>query len=214
MVQGAKRDLLDWFNNTIEEFQKWEEQRILRRIANAYIKHGVETEKKIFKYISRYVVNRYRPPSQIEGMEIDYPEWEPLNPKYTKKKGHKRKYFYSGDFQRYLNKDDAQYWYRQPKVAIDFTNKIVTYYSMFREGRKPFMALDPNSKVLEESKIQMTKDINAEEKGMDNDLRPLFYPMEDFLLNKKLNAIIDEDLRKYMESEYENEQFIPSAGEL
>lgn len=217
MVQGAKRELTDWFKNTVEDFQKWEEQMILHRIANMYKRSGPEVEKKIFKYVARYSMDRLNPPSTIEGLPSEYPMWEPLNPSWIKRKGHRRKWRYSGNLQKYLAaKDDATYWYRKPQVKIDYKNKIVTYLSMFREGRKKLTAKDYGRKtpVSQEQKIQFKKAEDLVDRDGDNALRPLIKLMEKFLLYQKLNKIMDERLKQFMEEDYEGEQLIPTANEF
>lgn len=216
MAQGVKRELLQWFEDSVEDFQRWEEERILRRVKNMYLKHGPEVEKKIFKYLTRYVMARVNPPEFIEGLPVDYPEWEPLNKNYARKKGTNKKFIYSGRLIAYLSgKEDAQPWYKKPQVKIDYKNKTVTYYSMFREGRKAFKATDPvKETVLQEQKIQHASSGNIEEIDGDNPQRPLVKPMEDFLLYKKLSQIMDEELQRFMEEDYENEQFIPTASQF
>lgn len=217
--RGTERDLLEWFNNTVEDFKNWEEKAILHRIRNMYERTGTEIEKKIFKYVARYVMGRVNPPTSIEGLPVDeYPEWKSLSPGWIKKKHSNKKFTWTGDLLKYLKaKDDAQYWYKKPQAKIDYKNKTVTYYSMFRDGRKPFRAMSSEkkrkTKVLEEEKIQMAKADEIKHDG-DNPYRPLIYPMEEFLLYKKLDKVMDERLKQFMEEEYENEQLIPAASKF
>ena len=219
MAQGAKLDLVEWFQKSVEEFQKVEEKWILQRVRNMYDKYGPEVEKKIFKYVAKYVMNRTNPPTTIEGLDSGYPHWAALSERYIKRKHHSRKFYYTGDLLEYMkNISDAQYWYRKPQTKIDYKNKTVTYYSMFREGRKPFMARSSEkgrkTKVLEEQKIQGKNEDDLEQRDGDNEKRPLIKPMEEFLLYKKLDRVMDRVLREFMEENHENGQSIPTATKL
>lgn len=213
MVQGVKRNLSEWFENLVEDYMDFEKKFLFQQIKWAYEKHGPEVEKKIFKYIARYVMGRVQPPSFIDGLPTDYPQWMPLKKSYARRKGHSKKFLYSGNLIRYLEaKDNAQYWYKKPQVKGNYKEGVITYYSMFRDGRKAFTAHDGS--IPYESKIQNAKPSELEEIDGDNALRPVIKPMEEFLLYKKLEKVMDERLKEILEEDYANEKFIPAASEF
>lgn len=207
MVQGVKNDLSEWLKNTVEDYVESEKKWLLRRIKYMYEKHGPEVEKKIFKYIARYVMGRVNPPKFIDGLPIFFPPWTSLSRAYVKRKKHNRKYLYSGNFIRYLEaKNNAQYWYRAPQTKVNYKEGTVSYYSMFREGRKAFTANDYSKSTAVPFEEKLSKN---EAEG-----RPIVEYMENFLLYRKLSKVMDEQLKRILEEDYENEQLIPTAGEL
>jgi len=212
MVQDAKLDLVEWFKKSVNDYQNWEEKMILRKVANIYKRYGPEIEKKIFKYVARYAIGHVNSPKVIEGMDShysDYGEWKPLRPSYAKRKGNNYKYINTGSLKEYLLGLSAAYWYSDPKTSIDFIHKTVTYYSMFRNGRKPFRAKDKDGH-LQEDKLEKNEYEGAGF-GVKSPKRPLIEPMEDYLFYEKLDKIVDELINKYMEEEYGDEELIPST---
>lgn len=216
MVQGVSEDLVEWFEKTANDYMDFEKKFLFQQIKYAYQKHGPEVEKQIFKYICRYVMNKVRPPKSIDGMEITYHPWEPLSRDWIEEKGHNRKYYFTGALQEYIFGKNAQYWYSKPEVRGDYKKGELTYLSMFRNGRKPFRAKDWGNGSFEgnppefEDKLKYNE---YDEKG--NPKRELFKPMEEFLLYKKLDKVIDNVLKRVMEGDYEDyRKFVPSAGKL
>jgi len=208
-VNGVEKDLTEWFKDTVNEYMDFEKKWLFQQIRYAYETHGPEVEKQIFKYLVAYVMARVNPPSSIEGMEINYPKWKPLSKDWIREKGHRRAYYYLGHLMNYIVNKDAFRWYGRPKVRGNYKDGILTYYSMFSYERKPFGANDGDSPF--ENKIKYNE---YDENG--NPIRELFAPMEDFLLYKKLDAVIEKTLKKVMEEEdYEKyRKFVPTTSQF
>ena len=185
-TRNTGKELSDWFLNEVEEYTQYVAQLDLKILAGRIKDLGNSIERKIFKYIATRLMNRENPPSAIDGLPYRSPTWKPLSENYIKRKKHKRKWMKTGSLIAYLQARDGNEWFHGgPKVRVDKSNYVITYESMFNNGRREFGAGRQEQKLY-----------------YNEDARPVLEPMEDFLFDEKLNYEIDKLLEKWTEENY------------
>lgn len=190
MVQDARtlhtgKELSDWFLKEVEKYTDYVAQLDLKLLAGRIEDVGKKVESKIFKYIALKLMDRENPPTSIDGLPYKSNPWKPLSKNYIKRKKHRRKWMKTGELIKYLQARDPIWFYGGPKTHVDKSNYVITYESMFNNGRNEFRS------GREEQKIYYNED-----------KRPVFKPMEDFLFDEKLNEEIDNLLDEWMEKNY------------
>lgn len=190
-TQNTGKELSDWFLNEVEKYTQYVAQLELKVLSGRIKELGNRVERQIFKYIATRLMDRDQPPSTIDGLPYTSDRWEPLTEKYVKRKKRMRlsprKWRKTGALIAYLKGRDGNYWFHGgPKVKVDKSNYVITYESMFNNGRREFGAERHEQKLY-----------------YNEDARPVLEPMEDFLFDEKLNYEIDKLLEKWMEENYE-----------
>lgn len=207
-----EQDLLKFFRSELEDIKRDVRKDITKNISEIMMNIGPKEEKKIFRYIANRAMGHVEPPKRIEGRSVFQGiTWIPLAKSTIKRKGHKRKWIDSGSLKKYLlaRADTVLYWYGKPKALVSKDLSKVTYYSIFNNQRKPFRAHDERG-TLQELKIT-GEDGSFDSNGdMDNDNRPIFTPMEDFLFDK-VDYLIDKAINDYMEENYGVRYNIPTT---
>lgn len=198
MVQDVSVDLVKWLRSSLDEFTEETKSEILNDLSKIISKKAPNEEKKIFKYIAKYVMGHINPPKIIEGKPaFQGVSWPSLAESTIKRKRNNKKWIDTGSLKMYLRALSATYWYGKPKTIVSTDKDLIMYYSMFNYQRKPFRAHDEKG-VSQEYKI--TGDGLWGEDG-DNLIRPIFSPMEDFMFEKAENLIYDL-VNEYMEENY------------
>lgn len=169
------------------EVEKNIKKQITEDIINIMKKVGKRNEERLFTYITRYVFGHADYPRIIEGISTSdyFDSWEPLSETTIRKKGGKvNAWIDTGELKRYLRSiKPSNIYYGEPDV-VEYDNGELDYYSMYSNDRKSF-------DKKQEIKV-----------AMNEDLRPMLYPMEDFITEEITYREINKQIQKYLEKNY------------
>lgn len=188
---GAGVFLSDLIGNIADE----ESKKLVEKLAKDVYNLGLRVEKSIFKYMADRVIGHIDPPSAIDGIpSFIGVRWKPLTKAYSKRKApwnRNKKFLNTGHLRTYIAARNAAYYYKKPKIKTDVKNDVLTYESMFRDGRRRKFATHDGKSSYE---LKLTRHYGLG----DNFDRPIIEPMEDFMWKKFLRRL-DDLFNKWLE---------------